>query len=323
MRRSTLLLAALGLVALAFLLAYRWQSQRGPNQTLARLEETRNADASPLDPIRVGFIPITDCSQVYVAKHLGLFEAHRLEVALVPMAGGAAILQALSSGDVDVAFSNLASVVFYEKNAGPLVQLAGGTLMNDEYSEAGLVVLESSGIRSLEQLAKSRIAVNAKRNIVDLAVLRALRLRGVRAEDVELAELSFKDMEAALRAGRVSAAALPEPFLSRAVQGGGIRNLGDHFALAFGEMYSTGYFANPEQVRRRQATFAAFDRAVTAATPLANEYGADVVGAIKAETGLAAEELTRAGRPRFVAQLPPIAKSQMREWMIEERFIEQ
>jgi len=136
------------------------------------------ADSLPnLTKLKVGIIPITDCSQLYVAKQMEIFKRHGLDIDLIPMAGGSQILQALSTGTVDIAFSNLASVVFYEKNAGKLQRLAGGTLMNAEFSEAGLVVLAASSppITNLQELKGKTIAVNTRRNIVDLAVLRALR----------------------------------------------------------------------------------------------------------------------------------------------------
>lgn len=275
-----------------------------------------------LTKIKVGIIPITDCSQLYVAKHSGIFERHGLDVEFVPMGGGAAILQGLSSSSVDVAFSNLASVVFYEKNAGALHRLAGGTMMNAQFSEAGLVVRADSGITGLPDLRGKVIAVNTLRNIVDLAVVRALRLRGVPASEVRLVELPFKDMEAALRGGRVDAATLPEPILSRAIAARGLKNLGDHFVLAVGEMHSTGYFALPSQFTARREVFDRFNAAIQEATPIANAYGADALQAISQETKISEADLRRAGRPRFLENLPETSLEQMRTWMREEGFLD-
>ena len=124
-----------------------------------------NEPPSEISKIKIGIIPITDCAQIYVAKYTGIFGKYDLEVELVPLAGGATILQALSAGSVDIAFSNLASVVFYEKNVGKLQRLEGGTFMNAQFSEAGLVVRADSGINNLSDLRGKTIAVNSLKTL--------------------------------------------------------------------------------------------------------------------------------------------------------------
>jgi len=272
--------------------------------------------------LRVGIIPITDGAQVFIAKHSGLFSREGLDVEIIPMAGGAVILQALSAGSIDVAFSNLASAVFFEKNAGSLHALAGGTRMDPTHSEAGLVVREESGIKTLAELRGKTIAVNTLRNIVDLAVLRALRLKGVSSNEIKLVELPFKDMESALRTKNIDAAALPEPILTRAMRNGGLRNLGDHFSLAFGELYSTGYFTLPNNAGKQPKSFERFNAAIKEATPIANAYGDAAVDAISAETKLGPQDLKSAGRPEYVTELPASAIADMRTWMKEEGFLD-
>jgi NitT/TauT family transport system substrate-binding protein len=257
-----------------------------------------------------------------VAKQDGTFERHGLDVEFVPMSGGAAILQALSAGSVDIAFSNLVSVQYYEKNVGKLHQLAGGTLMNAEHSEAGLVVRSETGINNLTDLKGKTIAVNALRNIVDLAVLRALRIRGISSSDIRLVELPFKDMETALRAGRIDAATLPEPILTKALTAGGLKNLGDHFVLAFKEIYSTGYFTLPRNVLNKKDVFQRFDEAIIEVTPKVNSYNSDVLKAISESTKVSESDLRNSGRPLFVKRLPDSAMEQMQGWMREEGFIE-
>jgi NitT/TauT family transport system substrate-binding protein len=275
-----------------------------------------------LDKLKIGYIPITDCAQIYVANERGIFEQHDLEVELVPLAGGAKILAALSSGSVDVAFSNLASVVFYEKNAGPLQRLSGGTFMDRKHSEAGLVVLAESGIGEFAGLSGKTIAVNTQKNIVALAVLRSLRKAGVPSQEVSLVEVPFKDMEAALRAGRVHAATLPEPILSKAISDGGLKNLGDFFTVAVGEMYATGYFTTPMQFSARKDAFERFNKAIEKATDIANAYDSPALDSISSVTRIPIDVLQRSGRPKFVDKVPDSAVEQMREWLKEEGFLE-
>lgn len=275
------------------------------------------------DILKVGIIPITDCAQLYVAQQEGIFEKHGLDVEFVKLPGGAVILQALSAGEVDVAFTNLGSVVYYEKNVAKLKSLAGGTLMNSEYSEAGLVVRADSGINDLEGLKGKTIAVNTFKNIVDLAVRRALRKQGVPPSEVKLVELRFQHMEAALRSGQIDAATFPEPILTKAMASGGLRNLGDHFALAVGEMYATGYFTTSAKFSDHQDAFQRFNKAMRESTSIANAFGPKALDAISKYTNVKVSDLEKSGRARFIEELPATAIGQMSEWMQEEGFFEE
>ena len=232
------------------------------------------------------------------------------------------ILPALSADSVDVGFSNLASVVFYEQNVGELRMLSGGTFMDSEFSEAGLVALKDKGIENLSDLSGKSIAVNTKKNIVALAVIRALRKAGLQSDDINLVELPFKDMEAALLAGRIDAAALPEPLVAKITQNQSVLNLGDHFALAFDELYATGFLCTEEQFQQKKNAYTRFNLAIEEATPIANRFDQEVVAAISSTTKVPIALIESAGRPKFEAQIPDEAISKMKSWLKEEGFLE-
>lgn len=272
-------------------------------------------DHAAREVVRVGYIPITDCAQLFLASERDRTE-FRLE--LVPMAGGSTILQALAAGTIDVAFSNLASASLYARNAGPLVALDGGTCMDSVHSEAGTLVLMDAPIRNFADLSNRTVAVNAVNNIVDLAIARAARRSGLAPASVKRIEVPFKDMEIALRAGRVDAIAVAEPFLSSAIDGGGVKSLGDHFVAGFDEVCSTGYFTTPAIREARAAVLDQFNAAIRDATSEANTFDASAVSTVAAMTKVPPELVGKAGRPLFVERLPADAMSKMQAWLIEE-----
>jgi NitT/TauT family transport system substrate-binding protein len=272
--------------------------------------------------VRIGYIPILDCAQLYVASHLGYFVKNGLDVELVPMAGGPAIIQALSSNAIDIGFANLATIVFYEQAAQRLNHLAGGTRMDKNHSEAGLVVLADSGIKQISDLRGKTIAVNSRRNIVDLAILRTIKGSGLSAKDINLIELPFKDMETALRSKRIDAAPFPEPLLSIVLKTGGVTNLGDHFAIAFGEIYSTGYFSMPESEKITSTVIKNFNTAINEATENLNNPSRNTFEAISLVTKLSPETLESTGKPEFVNKIPESAFQQMKTWLVEEELLD-
>ncbi|MDP2316701.1 MAG: ABC transporter substrate-binding protein [Pseudomonadota bacterium] len=280
------------------------------------------SEPSPVvERLRIGYIPIADCAQVYAADSLGVFRENHLQVELVPLTGGAGVLQALAAGTVDVAFSNLASAVFYEENAEKLSVLAGGTKMDASHSEAGTVVLDDSPVKAFVDLKGRTIAVNALNNIVDLAILRAARRASLAPTDIHRIELPFKDMEIALRGKKVDAVTLPEPFLRSALNGGGVRSIGDHFAAGFGDVYSTAYFTTLAARVAKPSAYSAFDKAIAAVTPTVNTFTPEVAAAVATATKVKVEDATAAGRPLYVDRIPDSAMPQMRAWMVEEGML--
>lgn len=271
--------------------------------------------------LKIGYIPILDCSQIYVASQHGYFAENGLDVQLVPLASGSAIIQALASDAIDVGFANLTTIVFYEQTSPRLNRVAGGTRMDKTHSEAGLVVSADSGIEKIADLKGKTIAVNSRRNIVDLAVLKAVKTCGLSASDISLVELPFKDMEAAVRAKRIDAATLPEPILSSSMTSSGLRNLGDHFYLAFGEVYSTGYFSTPKSSKMTPEVVKKYEAAISKATTELGNPTEKTFAAISASTKLPVDVLKLSGRPEFVLSVPETAFERMNKWMAEEGFL--
>jgi len=284
--------------------------------------DDQQSEEQKLNFLKIGIIPITDCSQLYAAKELKIFKKIGLEVQLVPIAGGARILETLAANEIDLGFSNLASAVFYEQNFGKLVQLAGGTMMDTSYSEAGMVCLKNSQIRNIEDLKGKTIAINSLNNIVHLAVVKALKKYDVSTDDVDFVEMKFSDMPIALLGKRIDIATLPEPLLTASMEEGNLRNLGDHFTIAFDKIYSTGYFTNPKKIGDNPKKFEKFNKAIIEITPRVNEFKDDIAAAASKYTKVPSNILKNAGRALFIKELPLNAMEQMRSWLIEEKFLE-
>ncbi len=271
--------------------------------------------------LKVGMIPITDCSQLFVAKEFGIFAKNGLEVELKPIGGGAKILQSLASNNVDVAFSNLTSVAFFEKNFEKLIPLAGGTLMNDKYTEGGLVCLKSNEINSIKDFKGKTIAVNSLNNIVHLAVVKILKKNGVSLSDVKIVEMKFSDMPSALSSKRIDVATLPEPILSLSINEGNFKSFGDYIVLAFGEYYVTGYFTTNNIYNKYKTKFEKFNKSIQEATIILNNFNDSISNAVSKYTRVSPEVIKSAGKPFFVNEVPHNALEKMNNWLYEESFI--
>jgi len=275
------------------------------------------------DILKIGMIPITDCSQLYVAQEFNIFEKYGIKAELIPVAGGAKILQSLAANELDIAFSNLSSIVFYENNFDKLVNLSGGTLMNHEYSEGGLVSLDNGNIKSIEDFKGKIIAVNTLNNIVHLSIVKILKKHNLSSDDVIIVEMKFSDMTLALRSNRIDIATLPEPILSMSMNDGDLKNFGDYIVLAFGENYVTGYYTTETKYKSNETVYKRFNLAIDEATDILNTYSDSVIHAISNHTKISTELIQASGKPLFVKGVPNEAIDKMKTWLNEESFIKQ
>jgi NitT/TauT family transport system substrate-binding protein len=146
----------------------------------------------------------------------GFFEERGLDVQVTPSQGGATVVPAVVSGDSDIAGSNLVSVLLAQGKGIPVKIIAPGTFVRNRPSQdfSAIVVAEDSDIRSPQDLEGKTMAVNTLKNVAELAGKASLSGQGVDVSKIELTEVDFPDMNAALSEGRVDAAFQIEPFVS-------------------------------------------------------------------------------------------------------------
>jgi NitT/TauT family transport system substrate-binding protein len=146
----------------------------------------------------------------------GFFKERNLDVQVTPSQGGATVVPAVVSGDSDIAGSNLVSVLLAQGKDIPIKIVAPGTFVREKRSQdfSAILVAGDSDIRSAQDLEGKTLAVNTLKNVAELAAKASLAKQGVDVSQIELAEVDFPDMNAALAEGRVDAAFQIEPFVS-------------------------------------------------------------------------------------------------------------
>lgn len=213
--------------------------------------------------IRLGVLPIVDAAHLQRAQAAGYFAAEGLSVDLVTVQGGAAALPRLAGGDLDMTFTNYVSVLLAQSQGGDFRFVDGGY----EAGRNTLLIMTKPGsdVRSPQDLAGKKIAVNTRGNIVELTARSALETAGVDPDAVTFVEVPFPDMAAALKDGKVAAAFMVEPFITQAALSfGAVSALdagsGATEGIAIGGVALTAAFAE-----KYPRTVAAFRRAVARA----------------------------------------------------------
>ena len=225
--------------------------------------------------LNVAVVPAADSAGFFVALHDGLFAARGLHVTFIPAVSSATVInaQALDEphGRIDISCGNYVSYIQAQQNydqgkrpssasgvvvAADLDIFAEGSVM--EPGAQGLYVMPGSRIRTLADLEGKIIGVNAPGNILYLLAASALADHGLRVSGARFAYYPLPQMAAMLKAGKIAAAVLPEPFASQAQLSMGVTLLADLDQGATAAFPVQGCAVTRQWAALHPATLAAF-----------------------------------------------------------------
>jgi NitT/TauT family transport system substrate-binding protein len=280
--------AALALVVLAILFLPRGSGGGDP---------ARAAVEQP--DLTVAVVPAADSAGFFVALHQGLFSQQGLHVTFQPAVSSATVINAQAAGQsrdrVDISCGNYVSYLQAQENydegqrsssasdtmvAANLDIFAEGSVMDP--NAQGLYVMPGSRIRTLADLRGKVIGVNAPGNILYLLTASVMADHGLRVSSARFAYYPLPQMAAMLRAGKVDAAVLPEPFASQAEQSMGVTLLADLDQGATAAFPVQGCAVTRQWAAQHPKTLAAFRAAFEQGQRIADTSRAAVEQAMEA-----------------------------------------
>ncbi|MGV9821918.1 ABC transporter substrate-binding protein [Nocardia xishanensis] len=226
--------------------------------------------------LRLGWVVDPCWAQVPVARDLGLFDKAGVRVEILPFPTGAAALEALAGGAVDIATGGDVPTAAAAIKNPALRVVADGARWNG----GRFVARRSAGIRSIADLAGRRVAVPLGSSAHFFAT-EFLAEAGVAAE---LVETGPAEIVTAVSTGSVDAVAVFQPALAKAVAALGA----DAIELQGRDKYNQHslYLATANAVEGKSAEIRAFLSALRLAdAPLTNREPA-ALAAVAAATGL-------------------------------------
>jgi len=181
------------------------------------------AFAAPVEskPIRIGWVFAMANAPALIADKKGFFAAEGLKVELKSFGDGPVVQQALSAGELDIAYIG-APPVFQWYARG----LNSRILAKVNYGQAALITNANSPIHSAADLRGKKLAGVAKGSGMDVLLRGYVIKELARLEpdsDVNVVSMPVGNMNAALERGLVDAAFTWEPFVSDALLRGGTR----------------------------------------------------------------------------------------------------
>ncbi len=268
---------------------------------LPRLAGGGNAATPAIEQadLNVAVVPAADSAGFFVALHEGLFTAHGLHVTFIPAISSQTVINAQALAEprdrIDISCGNYVSYIQAQENyrlgkrpsstsstmvAADLDIFAEGSVMQP--GAQGLYVLPGSRVRTLADLEGKVIGVNAPGNILYLLAASALADHGLNVSGARFAYYPLPEMAAMLKAGKIAAAVLPEPFASQAELSMGVTQLADLDQGATAAFPVQGCAVTRQWATVHPATLAAFRAAFEQGQQIADTNRAAVEQAMEA-----------------------------------------
>jgi NitT/TauT family transport system substrate-binding protein len=261
------------------------------------------AAAPPVEQqnLNVAVVPVVDSAGFFIALDDGLFRAEGLNVHFIPAISSEFVIDQLalskpgSTSELDIICGGYPSFVEAQHDwdlgrrtsaSNPGVLAANLDIFAEGATAApgagGIYTMPGSRISTLADLRGKTLAINAPDNTVYLLVAAVLAEHGIAPSDVHfVTKYNFPAMAGALKAGKVDAAFLPEPFASAAEEMYGIVMMADTDQGATTQFASVGYAVTKAWAAAHPKTLAAFDTALEEGQEIADTSRAAVEKAME------------------------------------------
>lgn len=195
--------------------------------------------------------------------------------------------------------------------------IAGNDIGADDH---GIMVTADSELQTAADLAGKTVAVNNLQNIGTVAVKAVIEDAGVDPASVELVELPFPEMQAALERGDVDAIWQVEPFKARALASGA-RELFPLFSGPVEDMPVAGWLTTREFLEENPEAVAAFQEAMATSMEQLDGDRERLVELVPTYSQVPAEVVEQVALPAWDAQVDVQQLEEMADYMLSYDII--
>jgi NitT/TauT family transport system substrate-binding protein len=277
--------------------------------------------------LQVGTIKIGDLSPFFIAQERGFFKEAGLDVNAIPMVGGAVIQPALSSGALNIGWSNVVSVYQGHLEGFDYRFIANGAIAKRGTNDVfGFQVAVDSPIKSAKDLSGKTVAVNTLSNIMQAACAHWIDNNGGDSSKVKWVEVPFPQMEPAVVQKNIDAFGAVEPFVTVPSKvNNKTRVLGYPLGGIAPRLLIASYFCSDAWIQKNGDAVKAFITALGRGIDAHNANLEEAKATIAKNTGLKPEFLQLMALPAFEkriqeSDLQPLMDVAFRYKLIGKKF---
>lgn len=195
---------------------------------------------------------------VYVAEDQGFFDNHGINADLELVQNGSVTVSGVVSGSAQVGLPT-PTVVMQAIDNGLDLKVIAATNIFPDTSAAGVVVGMETGIDTPEQLNGRKVGVPGIGGLLDVVMRKWVDENGGDSNSLNIVEFSLPQTADVLRGNQMDAVASLDPFLTRAVEAGVGKHIGNYTDIitegsSAGVLTVSGDWAaeNPEAITAMQ-----------------------------------------------------------------------
>ncbi len=217
---------------------------------------TSPAAAQTRIPLKIGATANDSFAEAYYAQDLGYFTRAGIDAEITTFANGAQVSTGVASGALDIGISSVITLANATIRGLPFVYIAGGGMYSAAAPTIVLCVAKDSPVTSARDLEGKAVSVSGIKDITHLAVVTWLQANGADPAKVNIIEMPFSQVSAALNRGTIAAGVISEPSLAASLAD--VRVLAKPFELIGKRLMIGGWFATADWAKKNPAAVHAF-----------------------------------------------------------------
>jgi NitT/TauT family transport system substrate-binding protein len=222
--------------------------------------------------VRMGSMALDAAGESYYGTEAGIFASNGIAPQITTSQTGAAIIQGVLAGDLDVGVANpLALAIAIARNI-PVVMIAPAVVYSKADSNPNFVVAKDGPIKSPKDLVGATFGVSTLADLNQLSLLAWLDANGVPRDGVKFVELKFGELGSALQRNIIQAAIITEPFKTDAMRAGQIRDFSDTYLSIAPEISPMVWFASKAWLQKNPDTAKRLVSAIYATARWSNSH---------------------------------------------------
>jgi len=256
------------------------------------------------DKISVAVIPIADCAPIYLGKAKGFFLNHGLDIELSTAGGGAVIIPGVLSGQVQMGFSNVPSLLIAQTKGLQFVGLAPGAassgVAGNDFS--AIIAPGDSPIANAKDLENKTVSLNTLNNIGEISVHAGMRAAGGDPAKVKFIEMPFPDVPPAIANHHIDAGWVVEPFLTMALSRGA-KVIDWNLVEVAPKMTMAAYFTTEKYAKENPDIVNRFKAAITESLAYADAHPDEIRSMVPTYTRITPEIAGKITLPKWPTEM--------------------
>jgi NitT/TauT family transport system substrate-binding protein len=271
-------------------------------------------------PLKIGATANDSFAEAYYAQDLGYFTRAGIDAEITTFANGAQVSTGVASGALDIGISSVITLANATIRGLPFVYIAGGGMYSAAAPTIVLCVAKDSPVTSARDLEGKAVSVSGIKDITHLAVVTWLEANGADPAKVNILEMPFSQVSAALNRGTIAAGIISEPSLAASLAD--VRVLAKPFELIGKRLMIGGWFATTDWQKKNPVAVRAFANVIYQTARWANANHDKSAVILQKYTKIDDATVRRMVRVTYAESLAPDMIDPTLELSAREKFTE-